>query len=133
MINSAITKIVNLCAHFRLTVIILGIAVMAGAAIFDVARFSINTDVERLISQALPWHQRQVALSHAFPQKGITAVVSAPTAENAERATNELAKALRDNPAFFRRWLSPIAAHSSTAMDCCWRRVQTSIKPPTGS
>jgi hopanoid biosynthesis associated RND transporter like protein HpnN len=101
MINSAIAKIVNLCAHFRVTVIILGIAVMAGAAIFDVARFSINTDVERLISQALPWHQRQVALSQAFPQKGITAVVSAPTAENAERATDELAKALRDNTALF--------------------------------
>ena len=74
---------------------------MLGAAAYDVARFSINTDVEGLISQSLPWHQRQLELSQAFPQKGISAVVKAPTAENAEQATNALAQALSKNPKLF--------------------------------
>jgi uncharacterized protein len=79
-----------------------GAALALGAAIFDVARFSINTDIEGLISQTLPWHERQEQLNQAFPQQGILAVVEAPTAENAEMATNQLADALAKNPSLFR-------------------------------
>ena len=57
------------------------------AAVFDVARFSINTDIEGLISENLPWHQRQLELTKAFPKKGIVVVVKATTAEDAEQAT----------------------------------------------
>jgi hypothetical protein len=80
---------------------------MIGTTVFDIARFSINTDVERLISQDLPWHQRQVALTKAFPQKGISAVITAPTAENAERATDELATMLRKNSVLFPKVAQP--------------------------
>ena len=83
MIRSAIVRIVSVCARFHWTVIVAGAVLLAGAAIFDVTHFSINTDVEKLISQDLPWHARQVALTKAFPQKGISAVVTAPTPENA--------------------------------------------------
>src|SRR5215469_9322673 len=103
MIRSAIVRIVAVCAHFYWSVIVAGVLLMAGAAIFDVARFSINTDVERLISQDLPWHQRQVELAKAFPQKGVSAVVTAPTPENAEQAANELAADLAKNPKLFPR------------------------------
>jgi hopanoid biosynthesis associated RND transporter like protein HpnN len=101
MINSAIVRIVDFCARYRWTVVVVGIVLMLGAAAFDAAKFSINTDVEGLISENLPWHQRQIELSNAFPQKGITVVVKAPTAENAERATNALAQTLSKNPNLF--------------------------------
>jgi len=107
MIRSAIVRIVAVCAQFHWAVIVAGAVLMAGAAIFDVTRFSINTDVERLISQDLPWHARQVALTKAFPQKGISAVVTAPTPENAEQATDELAQALKKNPNLFPRVAQP--------------------------
>jgi uncharacterized protein len=42
-------------------------------------------------------------LSEAFPQNGITAVVKAPTAENAELATNQLAQSLAKDPKLFPR------------------------------
>jgi hypothetical protein len=61
-------------------VILVGALLTIGTAVFDIARFSINTDVEALISENLPRHQRQLELSRAFPQKGIVAVVQAPTA-----------------------------------------------------
>jgi hypothetical protein len=94
MIHSAIVRIVDFCARRHWAIIIVGALLMLGAAAFDAARFSIDTDIEGLISQDLPWHQRQIALSRAFPQKGIIAVVTAPSAENAEQATNLLAQAL---------------------------------------
>jgi hopanoid biosynthesis associated RND transporter like protein HpnN len=94
MINSVIVRIVDICAHYRWTTILAGIVLMLGAGTFAAARFSINTDVEGLISHDLPWHQRQSEMTRAFPQKGILAVVRASTPENTELATNALAQAL---------------------------------------
>lgn len=101
MIHLAIVRIVDFCARRHWAIIIAGTLLMLAAAIFDVKCFSINTDIEDLISQDLPWHQRQIALSRAFPQKGIIAVVTAPSAENAEQATNLLARALSRQPDLF--------------------------------
>ena len=107
MIRSIIAKIVTVCARFHWAVIAAGAVLMAGAAFFDVTQFSINTDVEKLIAQDLPWHARQVALTKAFPQKSISAVVSAPTPENAEQATDELAQALKKNSELFPKVAQP--------------------------
>lgn len=107
MIRSVIVKIVAFCARFHWAVIVAGVVLMAGTAVFDLTHFSINTDVERLIALDLPWHARQVALTKAFPQKGISAVVTAPTPENAERATDELAQVLKKNPSLFPKVAQP--------------------------
>ena len=80
---------------------------MVATAGFDYNRFSITTDVEALISQSLPWHQRQFAFAEAFPQNGIAAVISAPTPENAEQATNALAQRLTKSPDLFRAVVQP--------------------------
>ncbi|MGA7803940.1 MMPL family transporter [Bradyrhizobium sp.] len=101
MISRAIVRVVDFCAHYRWLVIIAGALLLLGTAVFDVARFSINTDVEGLISQKLPWHQRQAELNQAFPQKGIVAVVRGRTPEDAEMATDGLAQALTKNPELF--------------------------------
>ena len=51
-------------AHARL-VILVGALLMIGTAAFDFTRFSINTDVEALISENLAWHKRQLELTRA--------------------------------------------------------------------
>src|ERR1700674_2276591 len=84
-----------------------GRGAMVAAATYDYARFSITTDVEALISQSLPWHRRQLAFEEAFPQNGIAVVISAPTAENAEQATNALAQHLAKSPNLFRTVVRP--------------------------
>ena len=101
MIHSTIVRIVDFCARNRWTIVSAGTLLMLAAAGFDAARFSINTDIEGLISQDLPWRQRELELSKTFPKKGILAVVKATTPENAERATNVLAQALLKNPDLF--------------------------------
>src|SRR5258705_11515040 len=101
MVHSAIVRIVDFCARNRWATVVAGTLLMLGAAAFDAARFSINTDIEGLISQGLPWRQRELELSKVFPKKGILVVVKATTPENAEQATNALAQALSKNPDLF--------------------------------
>ncbi len=101
MVNSVIVRIVDICAHYRWTTVIAGTLLMLSAGAFAAANFSINTDVEGLISQNLPWHQRQLEMSKAFPQNGISVVVKAPTSENAELATNALAQRLATDKSLF--------------------------------
>jgi len=94
MLGSAVVRIVDFCARHYRPLIVAGILLTIAATAYDFVRFSINTDIEALISETLPWHQRQIALSNAFPQKGITVVVTAPTPENADYATDALEKDL---------------------------------------
>jgi hopanoid biosynthesis associated RND transporter like protein HpnN len=107
MVRSTIVRIVDFCADHRRTVIVLGILMMIGAAWFDVARFSINADVDGLIAESLPWHQRQVEWAKAFPQKSISIIVTAPTVENADLASKALAEDLAKDPELFPRVAQP--------------------------
>jgi uncharacterized protein len=90
MLNVAIVKMVELCARRPWLVLVVGIALATTAAAYDAARFSITTDTENLIAQDLPWCQREVEFSKAFPVKEILVVVTAPTLEEAAQATNAL-------------------------------------------
>jgi hypothetical protein len=90
MLNSVVVWIVDFCARHRWRVLAIGMVLTMVGAIYDAARFSITTDTDSLISQQLPWHQRQSALSKSFPPKGISVIVTAGTPENAEQATSAL-------------------------------------------
>ncbi|HLG81882.1 MAG TPA: MMPL family transporter [Bradyrhizobium sp.] len=105
--NKAIVCVVDLCVRHWRAAIAIGIVLLIGTTVYDVARFSINTDIEALLSPNLPWHQRQVQLTQAFAQKGITAVVTAPTPENAAIATGALAEKLARNPDLYRQVTQP--------------------------
>src|SRR5260370_41203849 len=94
VLNSAVVRIVDFCAHRCGHVLTVGIFLTAAAATSDVVRFSITTDTQSLLSQGFPWHQRQSALSKAFPQKGISVVVKAATPKNPESATTALNRRL---------------------------------------
>jgi hopanoid biosynthesis associated RND transporter like protein HpnN len=107
MLNSVIVSIVDFCARHRWPVIAIGTLLMVATAGFDYKRFSITTDVEALISQSLPWHRRQFAFAEAFPQNGIAAVISAPTPENADQATDALAQRLAKSADLFRAVVQP--------------------------
>jgi len=107
MLNNIIVCVVDFSARYRWPVIIVGSLLMVATACFDYVRFTITTDVEALISPSLPWHQRQIAITDAFPQNGIAAVISASTAENAEQATNALAQQLQKRPDLFRTATQP--------------------------
>jgi uncharacterized protein len=101
MLSSIIVRIVDFCVQRRWQVVIFGILLAVASTTYDIRRFSITTDTDSLISQKLSWHQRQAALSRAFPQQGILVVVTAATPENAERATNALERELSKHSDLF--------------------------------
>jgi uncharacterized protein len=107
MLKSTVVRIVEFSARHNWLMTIVGAALMVAAATYDVARFSITTDVEALISQSLPWHQRQLAFSDAFPQKGISAIIRAPTSENAALATDALVPELSKSSDLLRSVVRP--------------------------
>jgi len=107
IVRSSIVRMVDFCADHRRVVIVIGTLVMFGAAVFDIFRFSINADVDGLIAQTLPWHRRQMQWSEAFPQKGISVIVTAPTVENADLASNALAQDLAKDSQLFPRVAQP--------------------------
>ncbi len=107
MLKSAIVGVVDFCAQRRWWVLIIGILLAVAALAYDVTRFSITTDTDKLISNNLAWRQRQAAFSEAFPDKGILVVVSAPTPENAEAATSALTQELAKHPDLFRAVVQP--------------------------
>jgi uncharacterized protein len=74
------------------------------SGLYVVRHFSINTDVNALISADLPWRQRELAYEAAFPQstQGILAVVDAPTPELAGAAATALADQLSQHDGLFR-------------------------------
>jgi hopanoid biosynthesis associated RND transporter like protein HpnN len=102
MLSSAIVWIVDFCARRRWQALIVGTALGAAAATYDIARFSITTDTEDLISQKLAWNQRQAVFSTAFPPKGISVVITAATPENVAVATSSLEQDLAKHPDLFR-------------------------------
>lgn len=105
--NRTIVNIVDLCVRRWRVVLLVGMLTLLGSTIYAATRFSINTDIETLVSQNLPWHQREVELSRSFPQKGISVVVTASTPEDAAVATDQLAQKLKDNPELFHQVVQP--------------------------
>ena len=107
MLGQAVVRIVVFCAQWRWSTLIFGILLASVAAAYDVTNFGITTDTESLISNNLPWRQRQEAFSRSFPEKGILIVVTAPTPEASESATTLLTKELSTHPELFRGIVRP--------------------------
>ncbi len=107
MVKSAIINVVDFCTRYAWLIIAVTVVLSAGSAVYSARNFAIKTDVNDLISPDLPWAKRASQYMHHFPQRGILVVVDASTPENAERATDRLAAALRAHPERFRSVSQP--------------------------
>src|SRR5262245_12297962 len=96
MLRSKIVAIVNICTLHVWPVIIISALLTVFCGYYSARHFSINTDVNKLISPDLDWRQRELAVDKSFPHRNetILAVVEAPTSELATQATAELVEKL---------------------------------------
>ena len=103
MLRSKIVSIVDICTRFPWAIIAIAALLTVVTAIYSVRNFSINTNVNRLISQDLDWRQRELAVDRQFPHRNetILAVIDAPTSEQATEANAALVKRLQEQPALF--------------------------------
>src|SRR5262245_40374016 len=104
MLRSKIVSIVNTCTNFPWPIIGIAVVLTLICSIYSFNNFSINTDVNRLISPDLPWRQRELAVDRAFPHRHelILGVVEAPTSELATQASSALVENLASQTSLFK-------------------------------
>lgn len=109
MLIPLIANIVRFSTRRPWAVIVAALLLTLASGIYAARHFAINTDISRLLDSSEPWAQRDAAISAAFPQRDqlILAVVQAPATELAGAAADELAAALRWQPARFRSVSQP--------------------------
>ncbi len=95
MLTSIVVAIVRACTRFATLVVIFSVLLAVGAGVYTARNFSINTDINTLISPDLDWRKRDNQFEHAFHrEKLILAVVEAPTPELTSSAAKALAARL---------------------------------------
>ena len=91
MLTNIVVSVVRTCTRFALPVVILSLLLSIGAGFYTARNFSINTDINKLISPDLDWRKRDNQFEEAFDRERlILAVVEAATPE----LTSSAAKAL---------------------------------------
>ena len=112
MVKAAVVAIIGYCTRFAYATIAVSVLISAAATHYAVTHFAINTDVSRLISEDLPWRQREIKYERAIPSHGedILVVVEAPTPELAVLARSALANELSNNKELFPSIEEPGAA-----------------------
>ncbi|MDY0882211.1 MMPL family transporter [Dongia soli] len=87
-----IAAVIEFCTTRAWIVVLVAGLLTAGAFNYVATHFSIDTDSAKLISDKLPWRQRDAAFDRAFPQgqDQIVVVVDGTTPELAESATAAL-------------------------------------------
>src|SRR5580704_18866377 len=99
-IDYAVTSCIR---HAKLT-IVAALVVAALSAVYTARHFAIDTDINNLISERLPWRQNEIAFQNAFPQtvELILVDVGAGSPEAAKAAAREVLEALAKRPDLFR-------------------------------
>ena len=102
MLTSIVVSIVRTCTRFATLVLVVALLLAVGACYYAARHFSINTDINTLISPDLDWRKRDNQFEHAFDrEKLILAVVEAPTPELASAASKALASKLAGDTKHF--------------------------------
>jgi hopanoid biosynthesis associated RND transporter like protein HpnN len=109
MLRAVIVALVKRSISHPWTVIAVSVLIGIAASVYAERNFAINTDINTLISQKLPWRQREIAFEKAFPQhlQSILAVIEAPTPELTSQATALLFEKLASNKDAFQSVTQP--------------------------
>ncbi len=98
-----IGRLVGFCSGRAWLTALIVLLIAISADWFAATHFKMTSDTGELISSKLPWRQREIAFSKAFPQHGnsIVAVVDGQTPELAELGAQTLTAALQKRPDLF--------------------------------
>jgi uncharacterized protein len=104
MLQACFARLTAFCIRYAPLTLLVAVLVVASSAVYVARHFSINTNINTLLSAKLPWHQRDEAYMAAFPQQAdsILAVINAPTPEFAGAAAANLAGYLAQQKGQFR-------------------------------
>jgi hypothetical protein len=95
VLTSIVVSIVRACTRFAPFTVLIALVLAVAAGFYTARHFSINTDINTLISPTLDWRIRDNQFDRAFDRDStILAVVEAPTPELTSAASDALAKKL---------------------------------------
>ncbi|MGH6675332.1 MAG: MMPL family transporter, partial [Xanthobacteraceae bacterium] len=101
-VSAFVVRAVAFCGHYAWPVIAAAILLAAASSWYAASHFKLTTNMSQLISNNIPWRQREAALEKAFPHfQTIVAVINAPTAELVQEATGALVRRLTPQKQFF--------------------------------
>ena len=102
MLTSIVVSIVKACTRFASLTVLIALALAVAAGYYTANNFSINTDINTLISPTLDWRKRDNQFDQAFDRdRTILAVVEAPTPELTAAASAALEKKLAGDTQHF--------------------------------
>jgi uncharacterized protein len=102
IITSIVVRTIAFCSQNAWLVIAAGLLLAIASSWYAAAHFKMTTNMADLISNDIPWRQREAALEKAFPHfQTIDAVINAPTPELADEATAALRQRLSQQQATF--------------------------------
>jgi hopanoid biosynthesis associated RND transporter like protein HpnN len=102
-LTAAMVQTVDICTRHRWLVVAFALLVTALSAAYAARHFAMDTDTSKLISADLPWRERELAYSQAFPHRNgtILIVIDASTPELAQEAADRLSQRLLAQPGLF--------------------------------
>jgi len=96
VLTRLVVSIVRGCTRFATLTLLLALALAVAAGFYTARHFTINTDINTLISSNLDWRQRDQQFDRAFDRDStILAVVEAPTPELVKSASSALEQKLK--------------------------------------
>ena len=102
MLTRIVVSVVKACTRFAYLTVLVALVLAIAAGFYTARHFSINTDINTLISQKLDWRQRDNQFGKAFDRdRTILAVVEAPTPELTGAATAALGQKLSGDTQHF--------------------------------
>ena len=102
MLTSIVVSIVKACTRFAPLTVLVAFILAIAAGFYTARHFSINTDINTLISANLDWRKRDNQFGEAFDRdRTILAVVEAPTPELTSAASAALAQKLSGDTSNF--------------------------------
>jgi predicted RND superfamily exporter protein len=69
MVKTAIVTIIRFCTKYAYVTIAAAVLIAAAAGFYSWKHFSINTDVNTLISENLPWRQRELQFERSIQKR----------------------------------------------------------------
>ncbi len=102
MLTRIVVSVVEACTRFALATVLFALILSVAAGVYTARNFSINTDINTLISPKLDWRQRDNQFDRAFDRDStILAVVDAPTPELTSAAGRALKQKLSEDSKHF--------------------------------
>jgi uncharacterized protein len=110
VLTSIVVSIVRTCTRFAIVTLLVALGLAVAAGFYTAHHFTINTDINTLISSKLDWRQRDQQFDKVFDRDStILAVVEAPTPELTGAAAAALEQKLRGDTKNFQS-LQPLGS-----------------------